>query len=78
MYQSRPTSRGRVRISSDDPKANASYLFNHLTEDEDVRTLMDGMKIAKRVADAMPKEYNIKEIAPGPDGDTDGNCAIIL
>lgn len=71
MYQSRPTSRGRVRITSDDPKANTSILFNHLTEDEDVRTLMDGMKIAKRVAEAMPDKYNVKEIAPGSDADTD-------
>ncbi|MDR8390034.1 GMC family oxidoreductase N-terminal domain-containing protein [Aliifodinibius sp. S!AR15-10] len=71
MYQSRPTSRGRVRITSDDPKSNTSVLFNHLTEDEDVRTLMEGMKIAKRVAEAMPKKYNVKEIAPGSDADTD-------
>jgi len=61
----------RGAFTSDDPKANTSVLFNHLTEDEDIRTLMDGMKIAKRVADAMPEQYNIKEIAPGSDADTD-------
>ncbi len=71
MYQNRPVSRGRVRITSSDSKASPSYLFNHLTEEEDVRTVMAGMKMAKEVAAAMPKKYDIKEIAPGPDGDTD-------
>ena len=32
---------------------------------------MDGMKLAKRVADAMPGEFDVREIAPGVDGDTD-------
>lgn len=70
MYQGRPKSRGRVRITSSDPMESPSILFNHLTEEEDVRTLMDGMKMAKQVADAMPQKYNIEEIAPGPDGDS--------
>ncbi|MBN2732450.1 MAG: GMC family oxidoreductase N-terminal domain-containing protein [Balneolaceae bacterium] len=71
MYQSRPVSRGRVRITSADPKDSPSILFNHLTEEEDVRTIMEGMKMAKRVVDSMPDKYNIKEIEPGADGDTD-------
>lgn len=72
MYQNRPASRGHVRINSPDPKASPSILFNHLAEEDDVRTVMDGMKVAKRIADAAPlREFGVKEIAPGPDGDDD-------
>ncbi|MEO8820250.1 MAG: GMC oxidoreductase, partial [Ginsengibacter sp.] len=39
--------------------------------EEDVRTMMDGLKLVKRVGDAMMGKYDIKEIAPGAEGDTD-------
>jgi len=71
MYQSRPDSRGRVRITSPDPRVSPSFLFNHLTAEEDVRTLMAGMKLAQRVAEAMPKDVDVREIEPGADGDSD-------
>ncbi len=71
MYQNRPESRGRVRITSSDPKASPSILFNHLSEEEDVRTILEGMKIAKRIADAMPQELMVEEIEPGPAGNSD-------
>lgn len=72
MYENRPKSRGRVRITSPDPKASPSFLFNHLTEESDVRTLIDGMKLAKRIAETQPlKWYIIEELGPGPIGDTD-------
>ena len=72
MYQNRPESRGRLRVTSPDPKANLSIVFNHLTAPNDVRTLMDGMKLAKRIAAAVPlKPFGVQELAPGPQGDTD-------
>jgi choline dehydrogenase len=71
MYQSRPASRGRVRITSPDPRVSPSFVFNHLSEEEDVRTLMAGMKLAKRVGEAMPKEVDAREIEPGADADSD-------
>lgn len=72
MYENRPTSRGRVRITSTDPKASPSFLFNHLMEEADVRTLMDGMKLAKRISETEPlKGYIIEELGPGREGDTD-------
>jgi choline dehydrogenase len=71
MYQCRPVSRGRVRITSPDPRVSPSFVFNHLTEEEDVRVITSGMKMAARVGQAMPKEFNVQEIAPGPDADTD-------
>jgi len=71
MYQNRPESRGYVRITSPDPKASPHFRFNHLSAEEDVRVILAGMKIAKRIAEAMPKQYDIREIAPASTGDTD-------
>jgi choline dehydrogenase len=67
MYQARPTSRGRVRITSPDPRESPSFVFNHLTEDEDVRTLLAGMKLAGQVGAAMPSELEVRETDPGRD-----------
>lgn len=72
MYQNRPLSRGHLRITSPDPRANPSIRFNHLAEPEDVRTAIAGMKIARRIAEAEPlRSHVIREIEPGPIGDTD-------
>ena len=71
MYQGRPVSRGRVQITSTNPKDSPSCLFNHLTAEEDIHTMMEGLKIVKRVGDAMMGKFNIKEVAPGPDVNTD-------
>lgn len=71
MYQNRPVSRGYARINSADPHAGPSYRFNHLTEEEDVSVLMAGMKLARRISDAMPREYGIEEVGPGSQGETD-------
>jgi choline dehydrogenase len=71
MYQSRPESRGQIRITSPDPRDSPSIVFNHLTQEEDARVITAGMKLAKKVAEAMPKEFDVKEIEPGGDADTD-------
>jgi choline dehydrogenase len=71
MYQNRPLSRGHARITSADPRQSPSYVFNHLAEEEDLRTILAGMKMAQQIAEAMPKHLNVQEIAPGPQGDTD-------
>jgi choline dehydrogenase len=71
MYQCRPESRGHVRITSPDPRVSPSIVFNHLTEDEDLRVITAAMKLAKKIGEAMPKELNVKEVVPGADGDTD-------
>ncbi len=71
MYQCRPVSRGHMRITSPDPHASPSFVFNHLTAEEDVRVLIAGMKVARKIARAMPAKYDIQEIAPGHAGDSD-------
>ena len=71
MYEGRPKSRGHVRITSADPMAPADITFNHLSSEEDQQVLMAGMRIAKDIAAAMPAEFDIKEVEPGPRGDSD-------
>ena len=71
MYQNRPESRGYARINSPDPRAAPSFRFNHLAEEEDVRVVMAGMKLARQIAAAMPREYEIRETGPAEEGDTD-------
>ena len=72
MYQNRPLSRGRLRVTSPDPRDNPSIRFNHLAEEEDVRTAIAGMKLARRIAESEPlRKHVIREIEPGPDADTD-------
>jgi len=71
MYQNRPESRGYVRITSPDPRESPLFIFNHLAEAEDVRTIVDGMKLAGRIAASMPMELGVREIAPAKTGETD-------
>src|SRR5690606_37201092 len=72
MYLCRPLSRGHVRITSPDPRDNPHIIFNHLEREEDRVGLIEGMKMAKKIADAMPvKKLNIRETEPGPRGATE-------
>lgn len=71
MYEGRPQSRGHVRITSADPTAPADITFNHLSSEKDQQVLMKGMRIAKDIAAAMPAEFDVQEIEPGPLEDSD-------
>ncbi|KLN52811.1 GMC family oxidoreductase [Variovorax paradoxus] len=72
MFQSRPESRGFVRLRSPDPKVMPSIVFNHLSTPNDVDTLMYGMRLAKRLSRTAPlDQYVVEELAPGPKGDSD-------
>jgi choline dehydrogenase len=63
-----PKSRGRLRLSSSDPSAKPRILTNTLAEEEDVRALVAGMKLAREIASAQPlAEATAREIFPGPD-----------
>ncbi len=72
MYPNRPESRGHVRITSPDMKTAPSVAFNHLSAENDVRTLMDAMKLAGKIGLAEPmRRMGVKEQAPGPAGASD-------
>ena len=74
MYQNRPASRGHVRITSADVRDNPAILFNHLTEENDLRTLIDAMAIARKIgrASALAK-FDVRELAPGPEAECEAD-----
>lgn len=76
MYQGRPKSRGHAHITSADPSASPSYTFNHLSNEEDRQVLMAGMRIASKIAAAMPAEFDVKEIDPGPETDASDDALL--
>lgn len=68
----RTTSRGYLQIKSKDPLQAPLIQPNYLSTDEDVQTLLAGVKYLRKMAqtDAF-KEVIVDEIRPGPDYVTD-------
>jgi choline dehydrogenase len=69
---SRPKSRGHVRLRSGDPGAAPDIVFNHLAEADDMRDMIDAIRLARRIIrqsawDAVRGE----ELAPGAHAQTD-------
>jgi choline dehydrogenase len=62
----RPQSRGTVRIANADPQAMPSIRYNHLAQESDRTTLVDGLKLVRRIL-RMPAmaAYAGDELAPG-------------
>ena len=74
--QLRPESRGRVTLRSADPFADPAIDPNYLTEEEDVETLVEGVKRSREIArqDAL-SEYVGREAWPGEEAQTDEEIA---
>lgn len=67
-------SRGKVYLTSADPEAKPALDFRYFTdpEDYDAKTLVDGIKAARRVAQTQPLAGWLKrEVAPGPEVTSD-------
>lgn len=72
VYQLRPQSAGSVHIASADPFAAPAIRPNFLAEEEDRVSLVQGMKIARRIVDNRALDpYRAYEMNPGKDVDTD-------
>ncbi|KAH8884967.1 choline dehydrogenase [Thozetella sp. PMI_491] len=70
----RPRSKGRLYLTSKDPKAKPALDFRYFTDPEgyDAATLVFGMRAARKVAEQEPFKHWIKrEVAPGPEVQTD-------
>ncbi|TLS27535.1 hypothetical protein PpBr36_04222 [Pyricularia pennisetigena] len=70
----RPRSRGRLYLTSADPKVKPALDFRYFTDPEgyDAATLVHGIKMAREVAKQAPFRDWIKaEVAPGPKVQTD-------
>ena len=64
--------RGRVRITSADPKAAPSILFNYLSTDQDRREWVEAIRKTREILDQPAfAEYSAGEISPGPDVQSD-------
>ena len=63
-----PQARGRVWLRSADPTAKPRIITNTLSEPDDVRSLVDGMQLAREIASQAPmREMILSELKPGPD-----------
>ncbi len=72
ICQLRPESKGRIAITSPDPDVYPSIQPNYLSAEKDRRTVIDSIKVSRRIFDTSPlKEFVVKERLPGPDAKTD-------
>jgi len=72
----KPDGRGTVRLASPDPLAPPTILFDFLRSEYDMRAVVTGIRLARRIAEqpALLK-YVAAEIAPGPLVTTDAEMA---
>ena len=62
-----PQARGQVWLRSADPTDKPRILTNSLSEPDDVRSLLDGMQLAREIAAQSPlREAVVNELKPGP------------
>jgi choline dehydrogenase-like flavoprotein len=70
----RPKSHGKLYLTSSDPSVKPALDFRYFTDPDgyDAQTLVDGFRLARRVAEQEPfKSYLKREVAPGPALQTD-------
>src|SRR5690606_6490672 len=67
VCQLRPDSRGTVLIRSPNPEAHPAIVANYLDAETDRRCIVDGLRLARRLAATAPlRPYIAEEIEPGP------------
>lgn len=72
VCQLRPESRGRIRLTSSDPRAYPAIHPNYLATETDRRTIVEGIKIARNIAAQEPLISKItEEFRPGRDAQDD-------
>jgi choline dehydrogenase len=72
VYQLRPESRGELKLKSPDPAAAPAMHPNYLSTETDRRTIVDGLKLARRLLSTPDMQHFIaSEYIPGPQVQTD-------
>ena len=72
VCQLRPESRGTIRIKSPDASVYPSIQPNYLSTENDLRTAVNGVKVARRIAEAPSMApYIVDEYVPGSAYETD-------
>ena len=79
ICQLRPTSRGYVRIRSADPREAPAIRYNYLSTEHDRRTMLDGMKLLRRIlAQPAIQPYIASEYRPGAEVQSDDDWLAYL
>lgn len=74
VYQLRPDSRGEIRLKSADPAAAPAMAPRYLSDPNDQRTVVDGLKLIRRILVQPPFErFTDSEYLPGPAVRTDAD-----
>jgi choline dehydrogenase-like flavoprotein len=74
-----PQARGQVWLRSADPADKPRILTNSLSEDDDVRSMVDGIKLARRIASTEPLASKfVRELKPGADASSDADIEAAL
>lgn len=74
VCQLRPESRGEIRLKSADPTTYPAICPNYLATETDQRTIVEGIKIARRIAERAPLTSKItEEYRPGLAARTDAD-----
>lgn len=72
----RPQSRGRITLRSADPFVSPAIHANYLASEADLRVLVEGVKLARRLAQAKAfDEFRGHEISPGAEAQSDAAIA---
>ena len=67
VSQTQVESRGSVHIASRDPRAAPAIHYNYLATENDRRAMVEGLKLARRIAATPPlRDYITAEEFPGP------------
>lgn len=61
VCQLRPESRGEIRLISKDPRRYPRIIPNYLSTETDCRTIVEGIRIARRIARCAPLKSKISE-----------------
>ncbi|WP_182660590.1 GMC family oxidoreductase [Streptomyces calidiresistens] len=77
----KPRSRGRLYLTSADPEVKPALDFRYFTDedDEDARTLVDGVRLARRIAASEPLAgWLTREVFPGPEVTGDEELSALM
>lgn len=68
----RPKSRGEIKLKDSDPLVPPAIRYNYLSHADDVKDMISGFKVARRILDAkIFDEYRQEESRPGPSVQSD-------
>ncbi len=73
-----PTSRGTIRLNSNDPTAAPQIKPNYLSTDEDKQVAIDSIRVTRKIArEPALAKYRTEEILPGPKVRDDDDAALL-